>query len=189
MFGDGNNLPSIIAASLCLWLIHLLVLTGIRQAAFINVITTVAKLVPIALFIVVAVIAFNWDKLTFDWGQAAGLGSITDQVKSTMLVALWVFIGIEGASVYSSPARFPESQPTDRNPNRTPVSFNLRNRSLLTVQELYPAGVQVPAGSCPRPEARQICPYRAAALGRQGDLPHLREDLYADALRLRSRLS
>jgi arginine:ornithine antiporter/lysine permease len=104
IFGDGNNLPSIVGASLCLWLIHLLVLTGIRQAAFVNVITTVAKLVPIALFIVVAVIAFNWDKLAFDWGQAAGLGSITDQVKSTMLVTLWVFIGIEGASVYSSRA-------------------------------------------------------------------------------------
>lgn len=104
MFGDGNNLPSIIGASLCLWLIHLLVLTGIRQAAFVNVITTLAKLVPIALFIVVAVIAFNWDKFSFDWGQAVGLGSITDQVKSTMLVTLWVFIGIEGASVYSSRA-------------------------------------------------------------------------------------
>ena len=89
---------------MCLWLIHLLVLTGIRQAAFVNVITTLAKLVPIALFIVVAVIAFNWDKFSFDWGQAAGLGSITDQVKSTMLVTLWVFIGIEGASVYSSRA-------------------------------------------------------------------------------------
>jgi len=79
-------------------------LTGIRQAAFVNVITTVAKLVPIAVFIIVAVIAFNWDKFNFDWGQAAGLGSITDQVKSTMLVTLWVFIGIEGASVYSARA-------------------------------------------------------------------------------------
>jgi arginine:ornithine antiporter / lysine permease len=104
IFGEGNNLPSIVGASLCLWLVHLLVLKGIRQAAFVNVITTVAKLAPIAVFIVVAVIAFNWDKFTFDWGQAVGLGSITEQVKSTMLVTLWVFIGIEGASVYSARA-------------------------------------------------------------------------------------
>ena len=32
------------------------------------------------------------------------LGSILHQVKSTMLVTLWVFIGIEGASVYSARA-------------------------------------------------------------------------------------
>jgi arginine:ornithine antiporter / lysine permease len=29
---------------------------------------------------------------------------VLDQVKSTMLVTLWVFIGIEGASVYSARA-------------------------------------------------------------------------------------
>jgi arginine:ornithine antiporter / lysine permease len=110
VFGDGNNLPSIIGATLCLWLIYLLVIKGIKEAAFVNVVTTIAKLVPIFLFILIAIIAFNWDKFTFNfWGQggaqgAASLGSITDQVKSTMLVTLWVFIGIEGASVYSARA-------------------------------------------------------------------------------------
>ncbi len=111
-FGDGNNLISILGASICLWLIHALVLTGIKQAAFINIITTIAKLVPLFLFVLIAIIAFNWDRFTFNfWGHAdtgegtsAGLGSIMDQVKSTMLVTLWVFIGIEGASVYSARA-------------------------------------------------------------------------------------
>jgi arginine:ornithine antiporter/lysine permease len=109
-FGDGNNLPSIIGASLCLWLIQALVLKGIKQAAFVNVVTTIAKLVPIFLFILIAIIAFHWDKFTFNfWGRAdaqgaGGLGPILDQVKSTMLVTLWVFIGIEGASVYSARA-------------------------------------------------------------------------------------
>src|SRR6478735_9755077 len=53
-FGSGNNLPSIIGASICLWLIHSLVLSGVKQAAVINVVTTVAKLVPIFLFVLVA---------------------------------------------------------------------------------------------------------------------------------------
>ena len=110
IFGGGNNLPSIIGASICIWLIHGLVLKGIKQAAFVNVITTIAKLVPLFLFILVAIIAFHWDKFTFDfWGRddatgTGGLGSVVDQVKSTMLVTLWVFIGIEGASVYSARA-------------------------------------------------------------------------------------
>jgi len=104
-FGSGNNLPSIIGASICLWLIHSLVLSGVKQAAVINVVTTVAKLVPIFLFVLVALVAFNWDKFHFDfWGKGGGLGSVIDQVRSTMLVTLWVFIGIEGASVYSARA-------------------------------------------------------------------------------------
>ena len=70
VFGDGNNLPSIIGASLCLWLIYALVMKGIKEAAFVNVITTIAKLVPLFLFILIAIIAFNWDKFTFNfWGQ------------------------------------------------------------------------------------------------------------------------
>jgi arginine:ornithine antiporter / lysine permease len=110
VFGGGNNLPSIIGASLCLWLVHGLVLKGIKQAAFVNIVTTAAKLVPLVLFALIAIVAFNWDKFTFNfWGTAdaqgvGGLGSIVDQVKSTMLVTLWVFIGIEGASVYSARA-------------------------------------------------------------------------------------
>jgi arginine:ornithine antiporter/lysine permease len=110
LFGDGNNLPSILGASVCLWLIHALVLRGIKEAAFVNVVTTLAKLVPIFLFILIAIIAFHWDKFTFNfWGQgdaqgAGDLGSIMNQVRSTMLVTLWVFIGIEGASVYSARA-------------------------------------------------------------------------------------
>lgn len=108
IFGTGNNLPSIIGASICLWLIHSLVLKGVKQAAFVNVVTTIAKLVPLFLFVIVAIVAFNWDKFHFDfWGQGeggSGLGSVVDQVKSTMLVTLWVFIGIEGASVYSARA-------------------------------------------------------------------------------------
>ena len=110
VFEDGNNMVSIVGASICLWLIHGLVLKGIKQAAFVNVVTTIAKLVPLFLFILIAIVAFNWDKFTFDfWGGGdaqgvGGLGSIVDQVKSTMLVTLWVFIGIEGASVYSARA-------------------------------------------------------------------------------------
>lgn len=108
-FGDGNNLISILGASICLWLIHALVLNGIKQAAFVNIVTTIAKLVPLMLFVLIAIIAFHWDKFTFDfWGSgtegSAGLGSVMAQVKSTMLVTLWVFIGIEGASVYSARA-------------------------------------------------------------------------------------
>ncbi|MBO9099619.1 MULTISPECIES: arginine-ornithine antiporter [unclassified Rhizobium] len=103
---EGNTTQAIIGASLALWATHFLVLMGIRQAAIINVVTTVAKLVPILLFILLVAMAFNLPKISFDfWGaQTPDLGSVMAQVKSTMLVTLWVFIGIEGASVVSGRA-------------------------------------------------------------------------------------
>lgn len=106
VFGEGNTVAAIIAASILLWLVHFLVLRGIKEAAFINLITTIAKVVPLLTFIVLAGLAFKADVFNADfWGTAdANLGSVTNQVKSMMLVTVWVFIGIEGASVYSARA-------------------------------------------------------------------------------------
>ena len=109
-FGEGNNLQSILGASVCLWLVHTLVLKGVKGAAFINVVTTAAKLVPLFLFILVAIIAFNWTSSRWTSGEPAGRWvrgprQYLHQVRSTMLVTLWVFIGIEGASVYSARAK------------------------------------------------------------------------------------
>ncbi|WP_051776860.1 arginine-ornithine antiporter [Pseudorhizobium pelagicum] len=103
---EGNTTQAIIGASVVLWATHALILMGIRQAAIFNVVTTIAKLAPIGLFIVIVLLAFNLPKFNFDlWGFATpDLGSVMAQVKSTMLVTLWVFIGIEGASVVSGRA-------------------------------------------------------------------------------------
>jgi arginine:ornithine antiporter/lysine permease len=73
------------------------------------VITTAAKMVPLVAFILIAIVAFNYDRFSLNlWGASSldgeGLGSVAAQVKSTMIVTLWVFIGIEGASVYSARA-------------------------------------------------------------------------------------
>lgn len=105
-FGDGNTWQAVVAASVLLWLVHFTIIMGIRQAAIVNLIVTVAKIAPIVLFIGVVALAFKLDVFSMDFtGMGnASLGSITAQVKSTMLVTLWVFIGIEGASVFSARA-------------------------------------------------------------------------------------
>jgi arginine:ornithine antiporter/lysine permease len=106
VFGEGNNLAAIIGASVVLWLLHVLVLRGIHEAAFINTLTTIAKMVPLALFIIIAIIAFKLDVYTADfWGSNnPELGSVMDQARNMMLVTVWVFIGIEGASIFSARA-------------------------------------------------------------------------------------
>ncbi len=105
MFGAGNNIASIIAASILIWCFTVLVLNGVSGAAMVNVVTTIAKLVPIFVFIVLAIFAFHFDKFTFQFWGNPDLGGIVSQVKSTMLVTLWTFIGIEGAVVVSGRAK------------------------------------------------------------------------------------
>ena len=106
IFGEGNTPAAIIGASILLWAVHFLVLRGIKEAAFINLVTTVAKVVPLVLFILIAIFAFKLDIFTSDiWGlKNPDLGSVMDQVRNMMLVTVWVFIGIEGASIFSSRA-------------------------------------------------------------------------------------
>lgn len=107
VFGEGNNWQSLLGASIALWVVHALILMGVREAAFVNTVTTIAKIAPILVFIAAALVAFNLPTFTLDfWGaRTPALGSVLDQVKSTMLVTLWVFIGVEGASVVSARAR------------------------------------------------------------------------------------
>src|SRR5689334_18552349 len=59
VFGEGNTVAAIVCASVLLWCVHALVLRGIKEATFINQITTVAKIVPIVLFIVICAFAFR----------------------------------------------------------------------------------------------------------------------------------
>ncbi|WP_137808193.1 arginine-ornithine antiporter [Pseudomonas sp. G(2018)] len=106
IFGEGNTVAAVIGASVLLWAVHLLVLRGIKEAAFINLVTTVAKIVPLLLFVLIAIFAFKLDIFTADiWGlKNPDLGSVMNQVRNMMLVTVWVFIGIEGASIFSARA-------------------------------------------------------------------------------------
>ncbi|MBO5255055.1 MAG: amino acid permease [Opitutales bacterium] len=114
VFAGGNNLWSIVGGSVLIWVFNFTVLGGIKQASSVNTIATICKILPLVIFIIVMLCVFNWDKFTFDfWGHSTdlgekNLGSLTSQIKSTMLVTLWAFIGIEGAVVLSGRAKSPK---------------------------------------------------------------------------------
>lgn len=101
VFGDGNTVVAIAVASLGIWLFHFMILRGTQQAAVINSIVTVAKIVPILTFIVVLIAAFRLDMFSYNLFGGDLTNGIFDQVRATMLVTVFVFLGIEGASVYS----------------------------------------------------------------------------------------
>lgn len=106
IFGDGQNLAAVIGASVMLWLVHYLIIRGIKTAGFVNALITAAKFIPIAIFILATVLAFKLNVFTADiWGNGLETSNLLEQVKSTMLITVWVFIGIEGAVVFSGRAK------------------------------------------------------------------------------------
>jgi arginine:ornithine antiporter/lysine permease len=105
VFGDGNTVVAIVVASIGIWLFHFMILKGVQQAAFINSIVTVAKIIPILVFIVILIFGFRMDLFRANLYGGGLEGNIFEQVRATMLVTVFVFIGIEGASVYSRYAK------------------------------------------------------------------------------------
>ncbi|WP_439652749.1 basic amino acid/polyamine antiporter [Providencia huaxiensis] len=105
IFGDGNTWQALIGESILLWFVHYLVLRGVQTAAGINKLATMAKLVPLGLFIVLAFLAFRLDIFNADFSGIEFGVPVWEQVKDTMLITLWVFIGIEGAVVVSARAK------------------------------------------------------------------------------------
>ena len=105
IFGEGNNLISVICGSAVVWLMVALVLTGVQQAAVINTIVTICKLIPILVFIVAVPLlaAFDFDIFMNNfWGN--GTMPLWQQVMATTSSTVWAFIGVEGAVVLSARA-------------------------------------------------------------------------------------
>jgi arginine:ornithine antiporter/lysine permease len=102
--GEGDTVVAVVLSSIGLWAFFFLIRRGIKEATAINRVVTVAKLVPILIFIVLAL--FYLDPRIFaDNISGAGYGSLFSQVRGTMLTTVFVFLGVEGASVYSRHAQ------------------------------------------------------------------------------------
>lgn len=106
-FGEGSTIAAVAVSSLGIWAFHYMILRGVKQAAGLNRIVTIAKVVPLIVFVGVVAVAFRGDIFRGNlWGgDDRGAVAVFQQVKATMLVTVFVFLGIEGASVYSRYAR------------------------------------------------------------------------------------
>ncbi|MFB6715631.1 MULTISPECIES: basic amino acid/polyamine antiporter [unclassified Streptomyces] len=99
--GDGDTLLAVVLSSLGLWAFFLLIRRGVKEATAINKIVTVAKVIPILVFVVLALFYFEPSVFADNFGGADYAGSLFNQVRGTMLATVFVFLGVEGASVYS----------------------------------------------------------------------------------------
>ena len=107
--GEGNTVLSVVLSSVGIWAFHFLVLRGVKEAAGINQVVTIAKVIPLLLFLVLALFFLKTDVFAANlWGgEAHEYGNLFEQIKATMLITVFVFLGIEGASNYS---RFAEKR-------------------------------------------------------------------------------
>ncbi len=123
IFGDGNTVAAVAVSSIGIWAFHFMVLRGVKEAATINRIVTIAKIIPLIVFLVLVLFAFNGEVFSANlWGTTGvsqeylhahgdlipaapgserDYGSLFSQVMATMLITVFVFLGIEGASNYS----------------------------------------------------------------------------------------
>lgn len=107
IFGKGNNITSIVVASIVIWLLAALVSRGMNEAVTINVIVVLAKLLPILVLLMAIIFAKSFDPAVFManfTGEGSGM-SLMEQVKGTTFITVWIFIGIEGSVVISARAR------------------------------------------------------------------------------------
>lgn len=116
VFTNGNNLNSIICGSILIWGYNFLVLSGVKVAGFINTVGTIAKLVPLVLFVMILGVLIDYSQLFSNiWGTAPQVVqqvnnvsqpvSLMSQILAPMTVTLWAFIGVEGAVVLSGRAK------------------------------------------------------------------------------------
>ena len=64
IFGDGNTVAAVLCSSIILWTVHFMILRGIKEAAFINTVVTIAKIVPIIVLVVFVALAFDSELFT-----------------------------------------------------------------------------------------------------------------------------
>lgn len=104
-FGEGTTWTAIFAASALLWGVNLLVLRGVKTSTTLNSIATVAKVVPIVLFIGFALYHFDSRVFMEDFRGERHATSIFDQSKTVLLAAMWTLIGLESGTIYATRAR------------------------------------------------------------------------------------
>ena len=98
-FGDGTTWPALLGELTVLWLMHAFVLHGVHNAAITNAIVTLAKVVPIALFILCVALAFRIETFHLDFWGSPALGNVTRQVETTMLYTVLLLVCVSVLSL------------------------------------------------------------------------------------------
>ena len=97
---------TVVFGSVLIWLMYSIVAYGVKTAKFVNSALALVKVVMLIFIITVFVIFFKADLFDADiWGRMSDIGGVVGQIRSTMMVTLFCFFGVEGAVMMSARAR------------------------------------------------------------------------------------
>ena len=98
--------PTVIFCSTLIWVMFGVVARGIRLAEMLTSLLALVKVVMLVLIISILIIFFNLEQFEFDpWGELTCGTSVWEQVKSTMMITLFCFLGVEGAVMMAARAK------------------------------------------------------------------------------------
>ncbi len=95
--------PTVAFGTLLIWTYFAIVASGMKTAKVLTIVLSVVKIASILLIVFLLCLNFRFETFTLlNTLDTSGLG---EQVRGTMLVTLWCFIGIEGAAVMAGRAK------------------------------------------------------------------------------------
>jgi arginine:ornithine antiporter/lysine permease len=106
-FANGNNLQSLVCSTLLIWTMYFLICRGIKEASIINIIITTLKIASLIFILLLFLHFFNLQQFIYNYQHDSHVNTkqLLQQVRNTMMVTVWDFLGIECALVMSSIAK------------------------------------------------------------------------------------
>ena len=101
----GNTVERWIACLAIIWIYTFINMVGVKQAGGINLILTIIKIIPIFIFIIIALLHFDSDNFnTVSSPEVEGLSVLPVAIA----YSLWSYLGFEGASVNAGEVKDPK---------------------------------------------------------------------------------
>jgi len=144
-----NPVMQILAGLVALWAITLINIRGVREAGFTQLVTTLLKLVPLALVTLMGILVLNLDHFTpFNRSGGSGFSAVT----ATAALTLWAFLGLESASIPADSIQNPQKNIPRATILGTLLASGVYILSTVAVMAILPPG-QLARSTAPFAEA------------------------------------
>lgn len=100
-----HSWPTVLFGLGIIWIMCLVMLCGVNRMALVNALVSGLKYLLIVFILIVLLIYAKLGAVSYEFWGNADLGGVGTQTKNDMMVALWSFIGIEGAVMMSGRAK------------------------------------------------------------------------------------
>lgn len=105
---DQSGAAAFAASTIILWFLTYMGIRGTKEASFIQVITTVLKLIPLLVFVIIAVIHFNPQLIHSVSPEVAKSGGGLATLPAAMAITAWAFTGFEASTTAAGEIKDPE---------------------------------------------------------------------------------